>query len=279
MDVVDVTQLEQILDVEDHIYDLYTLRAPPEHQHLGYINRTHETLEISLKNGHDLTIKQSLTSLSSGKETSSTGFICWQASVHFVDWVLSHDRCPVHELFSQKPSLRVLELGSGIGAICASALAPLCKHYVATDQKHILKLLKHNFVENVASTCLASSTVELPEGPKKKQTGRVDVIEYDWEYPENGDFNLSAVGASAPDLIIACDTVYNEYLIPFFVGTVRRLLTEGAGAFIALQLRESDIMEAFVNEVLDQGLRLYCVPEALLSPELVLGFVVYYIAV
>lgn len=45
----------------------------------------------------------------------------------------------------------ILELGSGTAAVCASVLLSKVQHFIATDQKHVLKLLRQNIENNVSS--------------------------------------------------------------------------------------------------------------------------------
>lgn len=271
---ISVNDFTLIQDVEDHIFELYTNRPPPEDQNLGYVDRSKEVLHISVAD-FDLTIKQSLSSLSSSKEASSTGFVFWKSTARMVEWILN-EKSPFYSTLHNKNDLVVVELGAGIAGVCASILGPKVGKYVATDQKHILKLLKYNIEENTRSD--------------------IDVVEYDWEYLEHGlnqYYNLfdrdekridkkkkrveKVRQSNKPDLIIACDTIYNEYLIPHFIAAFAQLMDDSTGVLVTLQLRESDVMEAFVTEVIRSELNIYCIPEDLLSEQLVNGFVVYYI--
>lgn len=177
------------------------------------------------------------------------------------------------------PKLRntvsVVELGSGVSGIIASVLGPSTKSYVCTDQKHILKLLKKNFANNVVSNKFRSTTV--PNTGVEGSECQIEVIELDWETPEDGLQTYQQLVGHLPDLIIACDTVYNDFLIQPFLNCCASLLTPTNALLLSLQLRDEGVMEQFLQLVCDAGLHLYYVPPALLSQDLLHGFVVYYI--
>ncbi|KAG2733029.1 hypothetical protein G9P44_004019 [Scheffersomyces stipitis] len=286
-------------DVEDHVFELYSSRAPPEKQHLGYVDNSKEVVEISLDQlGMDLQIRQSLTELNSSRESSTTGFIVWQSSVLFVEWMLSDEKSPFFKVFQYRSDLTVAELGAGISGICATVLGPKVARYIATDQKHILRLLMDNFQNNAGGAKWTSSTVEngaSSSGKSSKKKGKkvtksrssysegskIDFIEYDWEYLDLGRDNYdslfldSGLTPKHPDIILACDTIYNEYLIPFFIEAVKSLLAENTIVVISLQLRDSITLKSFVDQVVESELKMYSVPVEMLSEKLAKGFVIY----
>lgn len=283
--LIDFHKLRQVdSDIYEHLYELYVDHRPSESQHLGYVNKATDCIEISLEQAQiDLNIRQSLSALSSSKESSSTGFICWQAAVKLADWILGDEKCPFHKPLTSKSDLVVLELGTGVGAILVSLFGPKVGQYIATDQKHILKLLKENFTNNVVSQRYTSSTMsEEHEGGPHRGAGEkwseVDFIEFDWEHLEEGAYNFNEISKGRkPDLILASDTIYNGYLIPFFVKAFKCMMAEDTGVLISMQLRDESILEQFLERVSQEDLKLYTIPDEYLSTELIEGFVVYYI--
>ncbi|KAL6452604.1 RKM5 Ribosomal lysine N-methyltransferase 5 [Candida maltosa Xu316] len=252
-----IRQLELVDEdsIDDHVFELYSERQLQNN--LGYFDRSKNTISITLPHSQiDLTITQSLTQLSNqSSNSSSTGFICWQSSIFFTDWLLSSSNCPI----KLNPELTVLELGSGVAGIVPTILSSKSKHVIATDQKHILKLLKSNIEENTYASMTTTTK------------SRIDVIEFDWE-----DVDSGIIGVETPDVVIACDTIYNEYLIPYFINSLRNLLGDQSIAFVCVQLRDSITMEKFVTDVVnDEMLILYTVPSSLLNEELRNGYVVY----
>lgn len=280
---LDASNLHEIVPeaIDDHLFDLYTEHVHREGQHLGYVDKSKEAIVVTLpKSGVEIQVRQSLTELSSRTQTSSTGFICWQAAAVFADWVMNDERCPFHGFFGHNGALTVVELGSGVGAVCASTLGPLTRQYVATDQRHILKLLRTNFAENVPPHRYTSSTLAAaqgpPQGPKKwVQAAKIDFVEFDWERLDEALHNYGQIALEMPDLVVACDTVYNEYLVPPFLEAVSALLAPGSAAVVTLQLRDEDVLHCFLQKALEHELRVYSVPDHLLSNDLIHGFVVY----
>lgn len=266
-------------DLYEFLYDLYVDHKPPETQHLGYVDKSADSLNVSLPRSRiDLSISQSLSGLSSNTESSSTGFICWQSAIYAADWILAEPSCPFHNLFAS--NLTVLELGAGVGGVLVSLLGPQVGHYVASDQKHILKLLKTNFAENVVTGRYTSSTSEKAFDRNPKQMGnvqwsKIDFIEFDWEEKKVGLTNFEQIsGKSAPDIIIATDTIYNDYLIGHFLDCVNSAMRESTIAIIVVQLRDEDIIERFLEAIFEKKLSLYTVPDQLLTQELIQGFMV-----
>ncbi|CUM66227.1 uncharacterized protein PRCAT00003887001 [Priceomyces carsonii] len=267
--LVDCSRFEKIdsNEVDEHIFDIFTNRPPPDDLNLGFIDRSREIIDISLeKSGMDISIQQSFSGV-------STGFLCWKTAAHISDWILGDAKCPFHSIFRLKAKdLLVIELGAGVSAICALVLSPLVNRYIATDQKELLRLLSRNFYRNQAPSISTSKRLQAP---------RVDFLEYDWEEPEVGYQNLSSVLETEPipDFIIACDTIYNEFLVPKFVAAIKRLMHSESGALVAIQLRDQSVTQFFIEEVMRNNLTIYSVPPSCLSSELTLGFVVYYITI
>lgn len=270
--MVDTDVISQLLrlandDLDEHIFELYSRNAPLSN--LGFINKKSDTITVSIpENDIDLVVRQSISQLSSKQTTSTTGFICWNTSIQMVDWLLS-PLCP----FKLSKSQVVLELGSGVGGICASTLLKLVGRYIATDQKHILKLLKENIVANVPhyrSSTISNSVLKL--------TTSIDVIEFDWEEIENGLFNLAELHLDSIHLIIASDTIYNEYLVAPFINALKAVLSKNVYAVIAIQLRDAVTIERFVTDLVGtDGLSVYVVPPNLLTDGLKLGYQIYFV--
>lgn len=277
MDIFHCLAEVDLRDVYEHVYDIHVDHKPREDQHLGYVDKSTDTLHLSLPNsGDELTITQSRSSLS-GKEALSTGFVCWQSVAFFADWILGDKKCPFYRYFHGEPELSVLEIGAGVSAVLASLLGPRSRQYVATDQKHILKLLKQNLLENVVSSKFTTSTLEWLQNGSAGWP-QIEVTELDWEHPEPGIHEFKKLTKKEyPDLVIATDTIYNEYLVPFFVGTLAAVMGPSSGALVTMQLRDEAITASFVQEVATQRLRLRIVRDEYLPDALIRGFVVYYI--
>ncbi|KAG7195822.1 uncharacterized protein KQ657_002207 [Scheffersomyces spartinae] len=315
---INLNSLEPIEEdlIYEHVFDLYTERAPPEHLRLGYIDRQSDSIEITLRKAEiSFNIKQSLSELAA--KGSTTGFVVWKTSQCLLDWILTTTECPLYGIFSHKSDAIVYELGSGIAGILAAALGPRCLRYVATDQKHLLKLLKSNFICNVQSTKYTSSTLDQEsansakgfrkgkQNPGSKRStvsitsrqqdpvsnvdestnrfSNIDFIEYDWEYPQKGLDQLKSlypgeVGFLPPDFIFAVDTIYNEYLIPYFITAAKQLMDPNHTVLVVgMQLRDESILEIFLQELKNQKMSVYLIPFSMLSEDLQKGYVIYFI--
>lgn len=243
-------------NLENHIYDLYTQFSTPNR--LGFVARNNQ-VEVQLKNPsgavcREFTVKQSLQQLSSSIAGGTTGFVCWTASVAFVEWLLYDPRNPFYHYFRPPtlPRLNVIvELGSGTSGIVAGALAGFCHHFVASDQKQVFKLLRSNLEENLDKKC------------------RVDVVEFDWEEPECGAYNIDCLVEKDIDMIVACDVIYNDYLATHFLNAVMKIMLKDTVCLVAMQMRDELVVECFLRESLKLGLKLSFTPT---SAE---GYIVY----
>lgn len=265
-------------DVYEHIFEIYSERRAADGQNLGYVDKSTELLEVDLPlSGISVTVRQSISALSSATQSSSTGFICWQSSRNFADWILGDPRCPLRTLLREKV---ILELGAGVGALLASVLGPMALHYVATDQKHLLKLMKMNFADNCTTARFVSSTCgrEDEHAPKQKPDEvwpHIDIMELDWEHALAARGEFEALTGLLPHVILACDTIYNTFLVPYFVLTLKAMMACDTVAIVAMQLRDETVTEEFLDELFRQGLNVGYYTEELLSSSLTKGFMVY----
>ncbi|WEJ95275.1 Ribosomal protein lysine methyltransferase [Yamadazyma tenuis] len=166
-------------------------------------------------------------------------------------------RCPFGPYFSSA-QLDVLELGAGVGGICGSVLGPHSKRYVCSDQKLLLKLLRVNLEQNAPQT-------------------DIGVVELDWEYLPQGleNYYTATEPGNTPDLVLACDTIYNEYLIPFFLRALDSVMSHQTVCIVAVQMRDDITLEAFVSQTVEMEFDLYTVRQEDLSDQLSRGYVVY----
>jgi Lysine methyltransferase len=261
---------QENLDV--HIYELFVNRSRPQVSHgLGFIERKNGTIEVAVGD-RDILITQDLSQLNSTTQTSSTGFVAWKVSPLFFEWLQSPE-CKFKERLNQNSV--VVEVGTGIAGIGPAVLGNRIGRYIATDQAHLLKLLKHNVDEN---------TAPVSKKPTKRSTTSsashpVEVVEFDWEYPNTLDNFKDHIADIGPNgVVIACDTIYNDYLIPHFVNAVNLVLdTMGPGSmlFLAQQLRSEEILESALGALISSGLSCYHIPDYALSDKLINGFCVH----
>jgi hypothetical protein len=139
----------------------------------------------------------------------------------------------------------VAELGCGISALVALALAPSVQHYLATDQEYVRRVFRTNLDANASVTSTgsvsgkqkgsktrgSSRSTSKGEQPSKAATNNITFTTLDWELdqPEllkeciesgSGGHEEGAEGEDRGfDLLLSCDCIYNEALVAPFVRT------------------------------------------------------------
>ncbi|KAG5358217.1 Ribosomal lysine N-methyltransferase 5 [Yarrowia sp. B02] len=290
----DLIRTEEISDenISDHVYELFSSqsRRSANAQSLGFVNSTSDHVTFSHDaSGTEIDLHQS-TAILNSSAASTTGAVLWKVSPIFASWVLD---CSVEKktkkgkksytyssgpaanlactpkLFGPGNSSKVLELGCGATGLLACVFAPLVKTYVATDQTHLLKLTKRNIEANLSH--YESQTIQTQSSKAKY---RLECMELDWEDPDESwsEIKEGVFEGEYPDLVIACDTIYNEYLIDPFVETLKLVSGPETVVMVAQQLRLSDIFETFMTALIDAGLKVYAVPEQLMGPDFAQGY-------
>ncbi|KAK9365824.1 hypothetical protein V1509DRAFT_631914 [Lipomyces kononenkoae] len=300
-------------------------------------------------------VQQSLELLNSIQESSTTGALLWQITPLFAEWLLTPGTVFHDLLFSMREresGLEVIELGAGTSGIlgCALSLALFACHdndsdndsktagcYTATDQSHILPLLKKNMANNIpvvrevagrvmhTASPMPYNSVTIAEHDKNPQDGtnerdkrhnlrrnvtssrevhklhsrgshsseseqnlpRIEVFELDWEQAETdikyirdslriSRDELTVAKKDFFDIVIACDTVYNDFLIVPFVNTLKLLAGEYTHILLGMQLRSHEVQEAFLIEAQSNGLDTWHVLSEHLPERMQSGFAIYY---
>lgn len=219
----------------------------------------------------------------------------------FASWLAS----PTNILFRTgvlSASSTVLELGCGVSALVGLALAPLVSRYVLSDQPYVARFVEQNLEQNRAPPPARLAGKSRGRGKTSTSSsgagvgGSIAFHPLDWE-ADAPTAALTGRGAAARsfDLVLGCDCVYNEALVPPFAQTcldVCRLRSaddggsgpEGAApvrppcvCLVAQQLRDPEIFEAWLREFCARGFRVWRVPDGEL-PEGIrsdMGFVVH----
>ncbi|KAL9106553.1 MAG: hypothetical protein Q9227_008468, partial [Pyrenula ochraceoflavens] len=250
---------------------------------------THLDLDIGPRT---FSITQSPGLLTSSRNTGTTGAVLWKITPHIARWLLSANN-PLRSagLFSPT-STTVVELGCGISGLLGLTLAPEVKQYILTDQPYISKLLHQNLSAN---THTQQPTKSRPASHQKQRlkaaaaTSAPIFKPLDWETDSPSHLLTSlSLPHSSPSLVIACDCIYNDHLIPSFISTCIDLATPTTTSqsvlphqpptifLIAQQLRSQDILQAWL-EAFMRHFTVWRVPGEGLSEELGegKGFVVH----
>ncbi|KAK9377198.1 uncharacterized protein V1513DRAFT_437640 [Lipomyces chichibuensis] len=121
----------------------------------------------------------------------------------------------------------------------------------------------------------------------EKSGPRIEVLELDWEHAKTDIKDIhdclwtsqdeAIVGKKDFDIVVACDTVYNDFLIAPFVNTLKLLAGENTHILLGMQLRSHDVQEAFLRSAQSNNLDVWHVFPEHLSERMQFGFAVYYL--
>lgn len=238
-------------NVEEHVFDLFVNRSVLESD-LGIVKRS-DNIVVTVDD-RDYEIKQSISMLNTS--SSSTGAVAWKVSPLFAEWMVNG---PLKGWIEPNQTT-IVELGCGSAGLLASVLGPKCQRFIATDQKHILKLCRQNVQDNAPLGCTS-----------------IEIKEYDWEYAKQMVADLNISGSSG--LIIACDTIYNDYLIPYFVEALKLVAEQmdHPKILIAQQLRSEEVLEQVLTQLLSSGFTMFNIPESMLDSGLQKGYVIHFL--
>ncbi|KAJ6135735.1 hypothetical protein N7512_000895 [Penicillium capsulatum] len=271
---------EEVIDAEEEAFLLFSQDIPTGN--LGFLDSRAASVEVTIRDD-EFAIHQSPTLLSSARAGGTTGAgkrppqdlhlppetpaplpqctdsttpaCCGKSPPLFADWISSPSN-PLwtHALLS--PSSVVAELGCGISALVALALAPSVQHYIATDQEYVRRLFRTNLDANAGVVTSApkqkeksskvkarSSKSTSKKTPSKSSdvspTPNITFTTLDWELDEPRSLKSCIEAESSPreghgrrerdqtdedqdhgvDLLLSCDCIYNEALVAPFVRT------------------------------------------------------------
>ncbi|KAJ5242928.1 uncharacterized protein N7469_001255 [Penicillium citrinum] len=271
---------EEVTDAEEEAFLLFSQDIPTGN--LGFVEPRSATVDVTIR-GDEYTIHQSPTLLSSTRVGGTTGAVLWKITPLLADWISS----PSNPLWTNSvlsSASVVTELGCGISALVALALAPSVNHYLATDQEYVRRLFRTNLEENtsVNSTSSAKGKSAKTRGGKstKKQssqnaTSNVTFTTLDWELdqPEllkgcieaGNEMEAGVEEDKGFDLLLSCDCIYNDALVTPFVRTCAEICRlrpayepseesqstrQPTICIIAQQQRAPDVFEAWLRETL-----------------------------
>lgn len=220
-------------------------------------------VEITV-NKHDFVVKQSPGLLTSNRAEGTTGAVLWKVTPLIAEWLSSPENI-LRKTGVLHDRAWVLELGCGISALIGLAVAPSVGGYVLTDQAYVMKMLKENIASN-----RSKGTKGAGKGSKKlshregvPDLGNLQLLAYDWETssPLNVSSLVEANGSDSSaglDLVIACDCIYNDFLVLPFVRACAELCCLPRGTqdrnpticIVAQQLRSEEVLQAWLLECL-----------------------------
>ncbi|PYH89639.1 hypothetical protein BO71DRAFT_487759 [Aspergillus ellipticus CBS 707.79] len=239
---------EEIEDAEEESFLLFSQDIPSAN--LGFVDSRATTIDLTIHDT-DYTIHQSPTLLSSSRAGGTTGAVLWKITPLIAEWLLSNTQNPLwtHSLLT--PSSTIVELGCGISALNALALAPKIAHYIATDQEYVYRLFRQNLDANGGTQQQqqksAGKQQQKDKGKKKQKGGggaeaqtqsNIIFTGLDWELDVAGSLK-EGVGIDTSgdtdrgggdgdwdgeedkgfDVVLSCDCIYNDALVAPLVRT------------------------------------------------------------
>lgn len=236
--------------------------------------------------------------------SSKTVPVVWKVTPLFASWLAS----PTTNLFFRTgllgPTSTVLELGCGVSALVGLAVGPLVSRYVLSDQSYVAKFVEQNLQQNTRngqnrrrnppppSKSSRSNKGKSSHPPARDSSGGGGNSRSVTFHPLDWELDAPTRDLAVPDVVVACDCIYNDALIPPFVQTcvdACRLRSSGDDlddddaprppcvCVVAQQLRDPEIFEGWLREFVRKGFRVWRVPDDELAEGLrsSSGFVVH----
>ena len=178
------------------------------------------------------------------------GAVVWQVSPLVARWLVTRSSL-LWTIGVLRPDANIVELGCGISGLVGLALSPLISTYILTDQQYVMKHLQANLELN--SPPIVPSSKRKPALASKK-TG-LQTLSLDWEVADGKSITHALGPGRDLDLLIACDCIYNEFLIEPFVKTCEEICSASTSGndtplvLVCQQLRSSDIFEQWLTRM------------------------------
>jgi hypothetical protein len=207
--------------------------------------------------GHEYELMQSPGLLNANRKGGTTGAVLWKVSPAVARWLTSRKNL-LWAVGVLHQHANVVELGCGIAGIIGLSLHSQVAKYILTDQEYVLKRLRGNVNANKSS-----------HGNAKLQVAALD-----WEADSASNLRSLAGKDAFIDLVIACDCIYNDFLIRPFVETcvVVFKMSDGGSTLllVAQQLRSDDVLSEWLRTSM-QYFDVWRLPDDRLSDELASG--------
>lgn len=241
-------------------------------QNIGFIDSKATSLDIDVGK-RTYTIQQSPGLLQSERDAGTTGAVLWKVTPLVATWLLSSDNF-LWELGWLRSDSKIIELGCGISGLIALTLAPVLRSgfYALTDQAYVMKILRQNIQTN--------QTRPFPGRLPRPQL-QIQTTTLDWETDAVSNVTRLLGKGEEVDLVVACDCIYNDFLIKPFVSTCASLCARRSngprrtGILVAQQLRSEDVLQTWLNEMLTSFL-VFRLPASLLPEELTGEYVIHF---
>jgi hypothetical protein len=232
---------EQVRDASEETFALFSADLPSNS--LGFVDGKAVEIDVDI-GARSFVLKQSPGLLISRRDSGTTGAVLWKVSPLVAQWLTSKPAA-LYQTRILSEDATVVELGCGITGLIGIAMSPHVDTYVLTDQAYISRRIHDNIAKSMST-----------RKGRGASNAALRFVELDWETDKPSRAGLSLRPGQNLDLIIACDCIYNDFLIKPFVQTMVDLCRLNVGSskstavLVAQQLRDSSIFEDFMASFL-----------------------------
>ena len=254
-------------------FELFSQTIPSNN--LGFVDAKAQEVDFDVGQ-KSFTISQSPGLLNSDRAKGTTGAVIWKVTPLIAQWLVDKSNFLWHCEVLTSTSV-VVELGCGIGGIIGLVLHDHVHQYILSDQPYVMKPLRLNLTVNNMQTGKGKQ----PSQAAKPLPSNLHLLAFDWE--EDSAQNLLSVldrKEKGIDLLIACDCIYNDFLIGPFVDACketcllrRKIEAEGENPtvlLVAQQQRSDDVFQSWLQETM-KFFRVWRVPDSVLPQNLQSG--------
>lgn len=223
----------------------------PSHD-LGFVDAKATELTFQIAD-RDIIIRQSPGLLTSNRAGGTTGAVVWKITPLLAQWLTSKTSLLWNIGVIHRDS-NVVELGCGISGLLGIALGPLVSSYVLTDQAYVMKVLEQNILANQPPT--KSSQHRMKQSTSGTDLSTLRTLCLDWERDSASGLQKFLGSNASFDLVLACDCLYNDFLIRPFVELCTEICTIGETGkrptvlLIAQQLRSETVFESWAEKMM-----------------------------
>jgi predicted nicotinamide N-methyase len=234
---------EQVRDATEETFALFSADLPSNS--LGFVDSKADEVDVEIGT-RSFVLKQSPGLLISQRDSGTTGAVLWKVSPLIAQWFTSKPAV-LYQTGILSEDATVVELGCGITGLVGIAMAPHVDTYILTDQAYISKRIHQNIVECRSTQKTRVANIQTPR-----------FVELDWETDKPSRSGLLLKSGQNVDLIIACDCIYNDFLIKPLIQTMVDLCrltlssSKPTAVLVAQQLRDSSIFEDFMDAFLGE---------------------------
>ncbi len=232
---------------------------------LGIIAGNASSIDVSV-GARDYTIVQSPGLLRSNAATGTTGAVLWKVTPVLALWLADEGNLLWQkDILSQTAT--ILELGCGVSGLVGLTMAPFVSRYLLTDQAYVMKVLRENLRANQPSPSRSRSTAG------RHSDSMLQTLTLDWETDSAMNVETALGGRDGVTIVLACDCIYNDFLIKPFVQmcqdicSLRAVTQPPTVVLVAQQLRSDEVFAEWL-QAFSRKFHVWRIPDTYLTQDL-----------